>query len=91
VEPLLIKGALLAQSPALFEELEDLDENDRTAVREEITHRFKLPRTLYFTIVLNSVAAAIQGWDQTGYVCSVERIPRNRFLFFCFLSDGEFC
>ena len=66
VEPLLVKGALLAQSPALFEELEELDEADRTAVREEITHRFKLPRTLYFTIILNSVAAAIQGWDQTG-------------------------
>jgi hypothetical protein len=65
-EPLLIKGALVAQSPALFEELEDLDENDRTAIREEITNRFKLPRTLYFTIILNSVAAAIQGWDQTG-------------------------
>lgn len=66
VEPLLVKGALLAQSPALFEELEELDEADRTAVREEITHRFKLPRTLYFTIILNSIAAAIQGWDQTG-------------------------
>ena len=66
VEPLLIKGALVAQSPALFEEMEDLDENDRTVIREELTHRFKLPRTLYFTIILNSVAAAIQGWDQTG-------------------------
>lgn len=66
VEPLLIKGALVAQSPALFEELEDLDEADRTAIREEYTHRFKLPRTLYFTIILNSIAAAIQGWDQTG-------------------------
>jgi hypothetical protein len=22
--------------------------------------------TLYFTIILNSIAAAIQGWDQTG-------------------------
>lgn len=66
MEPLLVKGALVAQSPALFEELEELDENDRTALREELTHRFKLPRTLYFTIILNSVAAAIQGWDQTG-------------------------
>lgn len=66
VEPLLVKGALVAQSPALFEEMEELDENDRTVIREELTHRFKLPRTLYFTIILNSVAAAIQGWDQTG-------------------------
>ena len=29
-------------------------------------NRFKLSRTLYFTIILNSVAAAVQGWDQTG-------------------------
>jgi sugar porter (SP) family MFS transporter len=66
IEPLLVKGALFSQSPALFEEMEELDEADRTAIREEVTHRFKLPRMLYFTIILNSVAAAIQGWDQTG-------------------------
>jgi len=65
-EDLLIKGALVAQSPALFEELEDLDDADRNAIREEITHRFKLPRILYVTVILNSIAAAIQGWDQTG-------------------------
>lgn len=66
VEPLLVKGALYAQSPALFEEIEELDEADRLAIREEVSNRFKLPRTLYLTIILNSVAAAIQGWDQTG-------------------------
>lgn len=66
VESLLVKGALFAQNPALFEELEELEEADRVAVREEFTHRFKLPRMLYFTIILNSIAAAIQGWDQTG-------------------------
>ncbi|KAF1941048.1 D-xylose-proton symporter [Clathrospora elynae] len=66
VEQLLIKGALVAQSPALFEELEQLDDADRLVLREEITNRFKLPRTLYLTVILNSVAAAIQGWDQTG-------------------------
>ncbi|KAF1918882.1 D-xylose-proton symporter [Ampelomyces quisqualis] len=66
VEPLLLKGALFSQNPALFEELEELNEADRLAVREEFSNRFKLPRMLYFTIILNSVAAAIQGWDQTG-------------------------
>jgi len=64
--PLLIKGALAAQSPALIDEIEELDENDRIVLREEITHRWKLPRILYITIILNSIAAAIQGWDQTG-------------------------
>ncbi|KAF1969772.1 sugar transporter [Bimuria novae-zelandiae CBS 107.79] len=66
ISPLLIKGALVAQAPALIDEIEELDEDDRNAIREEVTHRWKLPRILYITIVLNSIAAAIQGWDQTG-------------------------
>ena len=61
IEPLLVKGALVAQSPALFEEIEELDDSERIALREEVTHRFKLPRILYYTIILNSIAAAIQG------------------------------
>ncbi|KAM3544360.1 hypothetical protein ARSEF1564_002739 [Beauveria bassiana] len=64
--PLLKKGALVAQSPAGFEELGDLDEDDKEALRREVTHRWSHPWSLYFTIGLNSIAAAIQGWDQTG-------------------------
>ncbi|KAF2685316.1 putative MFS monosaccharide transporter [Lentithecium fluviatile CBS 122367] len=64
--PLLYKGALAAQSPLALDDIEELDETDRIVLREEVTHRFKLPRTLYVTIILNSIAAAIQGWDQTG-------------------------
>jgi hypothetical protein len=66
VLPLLRKGALVAQSPHLFENIPELDENDREKLREEILHRWRHPKILYFTIVLNSIAAAIQGWDQTG-------------------------
>lgn len=61
---LLRKGALVAQAPLLFEELEELDEGERLALREEKLHRFKQPKILYFTIIMNSIAAAIQGWDQ---------------------------
>ncbi|KAH0425839.1 hypothetical protein CcaCcLH18_10708 [Colletotrichum camelliae] len=64
--PLLQKGALVAQNPALFETLDELDESEKTALREEVTHRWKHPWALYYTIILNSIAAAIQGWDQTG-------------------------
>lgn len=63
---LLYKGALVAQAPAAIDDIEELDEADRTTLREEITHRFRLPKILYATIILNSIAAAIQGWDQTG-------------------------
>jgi hypothetical protein len=63
---LLMKGALAAQSPAYLDDITELDEHDRTVLREETTNRWKLPKILYFTIILNSIAAAIQGWDQTG-------------------------
>ncbi|KAI7179967.1 MFS transporter [Hortaea werneckii] len=59
--PLLRKGALVAQSPADFENITELDDADREALRTEITHRWKHPWALYMTIVLNSIAAAIQG------------------------------
>ena len=64
--PLLRKGALCAQSPALFESIPELDETDREHLRVEVLHRWKHPKILYFTIIMNSIAAAIQGWDQTG-------------------------
>lgn len=67
IRDLLRKGALVAQTPAGIEHIIELDETDRQLLREEITHRWKHPRTLYFTIVLNSVAAAIQGWDQVRH------------------------
>lgn len=64
--PLLRKGALVAQNPSDFENIPELDEPDRDALRKEVTHRWRHPWALYMTIVLNSIAAAIQGWDQTG-------------------------
>jgi hypothetical protein len=37
--PLLRKGALVAQSPADFENMPELDDDDRNALRRDITHR----------------------------------------------------
>ncbi len=56
----------MAQNPGDFENIAELDETDRKFLREEVTHRWKHPWALYYTIILNSIAAAIQGWDQTG-------------------------
>lgn len=64
--PILQKGALVAQNPRGFENIAELDESERQALREEVTRRWKHPFILYYTIILNSIAAAIQGWDQTG-------------------------
>ncbi|CAK7213648.1 hypothetical protein SEUCBS140593_001915 [Sporothrix eucalyptigena] len=64
--PYLQKGALVAQNPAGFERLEELDAADKEAIRNEVLHRWRHPWALYYTIFLNSIAAAIQGWDQTA-------------------------
>ena len=66
ITPYLIKGALVAQNPTHIDTIHELDEEDRRVLTEEVTHKWKHPRVLYLTIVLNSIAACVQGWDQTG-------------------------
>lgn len=64
--PLLKKGALVAQDPSGFEHIDELDEADKDALRNEVRYKWRQPRALYFTIILCSIGAAVQGWDQTG-------------------------
>ena len=64
--PLLKKGALVAQDPPAFEQIAELDEVERDALRNEDHHKSPQPRPLYFTVILCSIGAAVQGWDQTG-------------------------
>lgn len=64
--PLLQNGALLAQNPHAVETMPELSDTERRCLQNETSHRWKQSKTLYFTIVLNSIAAAVQGWDVTG-------------------------
>ncbi|KAL5528513.1 hypothetical protein ACEPAF_7649 [Sanghuangporus sanghuang] len=64
--PLLKHGAIAAQNPLDFETQKGLTGEERDVLRYEITHKWKQPRSLYFTIILCSIGAAVQGWDQTG-------------------------
>lgn len=64
--PLLKKGALVAQDPPAFESIPELDEVEREALRNEVLHKWRAPKSLYFTVILCSIGAAVQGWDQTG-------------------------
>jgi hypothetical protein len=57
---------LVAQNPTQIDSITELDDADREALLIERTRRWHHPKMLYFTIILNSIAAAIQGWDQTG-------------------------
>lgn len=71
------KGALVAQSPDSVDSVPGLDEADRRVLHEEKTRRWHHPKVLYYTIVMNSIAAAIQGWDQTGKsVLEIEQAHR---------------
>lgn len=63
---LLQRGALVAQDPAAFEQISELEEHEREALRNEVLHKWRQPAALYFTVILCSVGAAVQGWDQTG-------------------------
>lgn len=63
------KGALVAQNPGNYEEIdgaEALDETEKSVLRKEILHKWRLPWRLYLTIITCSIGAAVQGWDQTG-------------------------
>ncbi|KAF2456049.1 hypothetical protein BDY21DRAFT_55132 [Lineolata rhizophorae] len=62
----LQKGARVAQDPDRFEELDCIDESEKEVIRYERAHRWKHPLRLYFTIIVCSIGAAVQGWDQTG-------------------------
>ncbi|KAK8165392.1 hypothetical protein IWX90DRAFT_484980 [Phyllosticta citrichinensis] len=63
---LLQNGARIAQNPRLFEAIEGLTEEEKQALRDEQTKLWKQPRDLWLTIGCTSIAAALQGWDQTG-------------------------
>ncbi|KAF4622132.1 hypothetical protein D9613_009095 [Agrocybe pediades] len=60
------KGAILAQNPKDFEDMPELSEEDKEVIRRETTHRWSQSRDLYLTVIICSLAAAVQGWDQTG-------------------------
>lgn len=66
IRDLLQKGAIVAQNPYGLEDMMELDDSDRMILRDEVVHRWRHPKILYFTIVINSIAAAIQGWDQVS-------------------------
>jgi hypothetical protein len=63
---LLVKGALVAKDPPAFESVPGITEDEKEAIRNEVLHKWRQPRTLYFTLILCSIGAAVQGWDQTG-------------------------
>lgn len=58
--PDLKKGALVARDPTEFASVPDLTEHEVTALRDEVLHKWRQPKALYFTIILCSIGAAVQ-------------------------------
>lgn len=52
------KGALIAQDPLAFETLPLLTEDDKEALRREITYKWSQPNTLYYLVILCSSTLA---------------------------------
>ena len=58
--PLLKHGAIAAQNPLDFETQKGLTDEERDVLRYEVTHKWKQPKSLYYTIILCSIGAAVQ-------------------------------
>ncbi|KAJ3724935.1 hypothetical protein DFJ43DRAFT_1157684 [Lentinula guzmanii] len=59
------KGALVAQDPSQFEKLSQLNDEDKAIFRRELTHKWDQPYMLYYLVILCSMAAAVQGMDES--------------------------
>lgn len=54
-------GAILAQAPEKFEEVEGLREEEKAVLRREFANRWSQPVLMYVLIVFCSMCAAVQG------------------------------
>ncbi|PWY88187.1 hypothetical protein BO70DRAFT_177295 [Aspergillus heteromorphus CBS 117.55] len=59
------KGALISQDPQNALDLPELTEEDREVIRREQTHKWSQPWQLYWMAAMCSLAAAVQGMDET--------------------------
>ncbi|CAF1277668.1 unnamed protein product [Didymodactylos carnosus] len=59
------RAALVARDGDKYESIAELTEEDRTALFNEIHHRWKQPWALYFIAAVSAMAAVVQGMDET--------------------------
>lgn len=70
------KGALAAQMPDHVQDLNELSPEDKALLLREHTHKWHQPWQLYWLVVMCSMAAAVQGMDETvnNVRCSSDRV-----------------
>ncbi|KIP10754.1 hypothetical protein PHLGIDRAFT_22040 [Phlebiopsis gigantea 11061_1 CR5-6] len=59
------KGALVAQNPEDFEDIDMLTEDEKAALRHEAKKPWSQPKMLYYLVIMCSLAAALQGMDES--------------------------
>ncbi|KAG1873095.1 hypothetical protein F4604DRAFT_1925585 [Suillus subluteus] len=70
--PELKKGALVAQDSTCYNHLPIFSDEDKRIFTEEVTHKWRQTRTLYYVgvapfwtmVIMSSLAAAVQGMDE---------------------------
>ncbi|OQE31202.1 hypothetical protein PENSTE_c001G07805 [Penicillium steckii] len=63
---LFARAAKVARDPKTFDELQELQDDERAALEYERAHKWHGPWMLWYSIGLCAIGAATQGWDQTG-------------------------
>ncbi|KAL2002592.1 hypothetical protein VTN02DRAFT_6446 [Thermoascus thermophilus] len=58
-------GAVLAQDPEKYDQVQGLTPEEREILHKEFTSRWSQPRLMYVVIVVCSISAAVQGMDET--------------------------
>lgn len=59
------RAALLAANPKGYEERDDITEEEKVVLREEITHKWRQPWSMYYIALISSLAAVVQGMDES--------------------------
>lgn len=79
VLPLLKKGAIAAQVQyaEAIQALPELDEDEKQNLAEEITHKWRHPAILYFTIILNSIAGVYRKGHMWATANAVQPLSRG--------------
>jgi len=62
--PELKKGALVAQDPTCYNRMAIFSDEDKRILTEEVTHKWRQTRTLYYMVIVSSLSAAVQGMDE---------------------------
>ncbi|CAK4035009.1 MFS sugar transporter [Lecanosticta acicola] len=80
------KGALVAHRPFAAQDIDELSAEEKAQISRELTHKWDQPWMLYFLVTMSSLAAAVQGMDesvnngaQAFYLKELNVSPSDRF------------